>query len=120
MEALMSVSDVQEEEIGQLTKLLDERRGAGVKGAYPAKLRGRIVRLWHGGVPTRVLSERLNISMSMLYGWGKKEKEAASTQEAAADVLQVEPVTGAPGLSTGGELRLQMGVFSVTVSLAGA
>jgi hypothetical protein len=120
MEEFMSVSDVQEEEINQLTKLFDERREAGVKGAYPAKLRGRIVRLWRSGVPTKVLSERLGISESMLYGWGKKETEVASTQEAAADVLEVDPGTVAPGLSTAGELRLQLGKFAVTVSLVGA
>jgi len=116
----MSVSDVQEEEISQLMKLLDERREAGGKGAYPVKLRRRIVRLWRDGVPTKVLSERLGISLSMLYGWGKKEKEAGAPKEGAADVLQVEPSTLVPGMSTPGELRLQLGMFAVTVSLAGA
>jgi len=91
-----------------------------VKGAYPAQLRNRIVRLWRGGVPPRILSERLGISTSMLYGWGNKEKGAASTQKSAVDVLEVEPAPVAPGLSASGELRLQLGVFSVTVSLAGA
>lgn len=115
----MSVDDVQEEEIGQLTKVLNERREAGLKGPYPAPLRERIVRLWRSGVPTKVLSERLGISTSLLYGWGKKGKGSAPTQSVSADVLQVEPTAVAPALSTSGELRLQLGVFSVTVSLAG-
>ena len=115
----MTVSDVQEEEINHLMKLLNERRAGGVKGAYPAPLRERIVRLWRGGVPTKVLSERLGISASILYGWGKKGKKAASTQHAAADVLQVQPATAAQDLSTGGELRLQLGMFAVTVNLVG-
>jgi len=116
----MSIVDVQKEEIDQLVKLLDARRGSGAKGPYPAELRVRIVRLWRGGVSTKVLSERLGISTSLLYGWGKKGKEAAPPQNASADVLQVEPAAVAPALSKAGELRLQLGVFSVTVSLAGA
>jgi hypothetical protein len=120
MEALMSVSDVQEEEIVALKNLLDERRESGVKGAYPAPLRGRIVRLWRGGVSTRILSERLGISTSMLYGWCRKEKAPKTRQDPAVDVLQVASAAVTPSLSASGELRLQLGAFSVVVSMAGA
>lgn len=116
----MPMNDVQEEEIVQLKKLLDERRAAGVKGAYSAKLRQRIVRLWRSGAPTKELSERLGIAASMLYVWGKKNGSRAP--EAAVQVLQVEPgpVPVASRPATAGELRLQMGMFVITVNLAGA
>jgi hypothetical protein len=118
----MSMSEVQEKEIIQLEKLLDERRAAGVKGAYPAKLRKRIVRLWRSGSPMKELSERLGIAASMLYAWGKKDGDGARPPEAAVQVLQVEagagPVASEPAAA--GELRLQLGMFSITVNLAGA
>lgn len=116
----MSVSEVHEEEIGELQKMLAERREAGVKGAYPAKMRERIVRLWRNGVPMKVLTKRLGIAKSMLYAWRKNGSNCTPSRETAADVLQVMPQAVAPEDAVTGELRLQMGMFTITVSLAGA
>jgi hypothetical protein len=115
------MSDVQEEELSQLKKLLDGRRASGVRGAYPVNLREAIIRLWRNGVPSKVLCERLGIATSMLYAWGKKERSGASVREAVdAQVLQVQPGPAMPDLASSGELRLQIGVFAVTVHVVGA
>jgi hypothetical protein len=119
MEVFMSMSDVQEEEVKQLKKLLDERRAAGIRGAYPAEMRRRIVILSRNGVPIRVLAKRLGIATSMLYGWGKKEKDATPAHETAAHVMRIEPDSVVRETAAAGELRLQMGRFAITVSLAG-
>jgi hypothetical protein len=117
----MSMSDVHEEELSQLKKLLDERRASSVRGAYPVNLRDTIVRLWRNGVPVKVLSERLGIATSMLYAWGKKERaDASATEAVGAQVLQVQGAPSTPDLASNGELRLQLGVFAVTVHVAGA
>jgi hypothetical protein len=115
------MSDVQEEELIQLKKVLDERRAANVRGAYPINLRESIIRLWRNGVASNVLSKRLGIATSMLYAWGKKERSDASVRDAVgAQVLHVQPAPATPDLASNGELRLQLGVFSITIHVAGA
>ncbi len=117
----MPISDVHGEELNQLKEIVNERRAGAAKGAWPSDVRERIVRLWRSGVPMRDLSEQLGIAASMLYAWGKQKSDEASSHESPAQVLQVDPGRGAAALGSAaaGELRLQMGMFTVTVTLAG-
>jgi hypothetical protein len=114
----MPVSEAHNAEIAAIKLHLESRRAAGVKGPYPADVRTRVVRLRRDGVAPSVLSQRLGIATSMLYGWEKRSKGAVSRGvPASASVMEVKPDAPSETGVGSDELRFQFGSFAVTIRM---
>jgi hypothetical protein len=118
-------AEVQHEELRQLKAQFEAQRSNGRRLRYPKDVRQRIQALRKVGFSVARLEQELGIGAGIIYKW---RDDRASTDTKAPRVMTVTPepsIKSPPTLGTiqhgGGDtsLSLQVGVFSITIKLAG-